>query len=502
MEEAAVPPPPAPAPALVQQPPASSWSSILQNKPAAKPLEEISSRVFGSRNSSKGIAVAVVDANAIINGGRLVSSADKFVSVREVLDEVRDPASRHRLSFLPFPIETMEPSPEFIKKVVKFARETGDLQTLSDVDIKLIALTYMLEAQIHGTSHLRESLPPLHVVNVKHLPEAEMPGWGSNVPNLAEWEVLEQIAENGSNHGSRILPLKDLDDNVIPMPGSGTKPEGQVDEHQSFGRRRRFLFPKKEIKLEGRKMVADGIDASLGEDTENADDWRPAVSRSTHRRYLRRKARCELAKAAEENGHPSGEASLGAATTGGDDICSDGESECTDFIEHKSSEETHTENDELKVGKSEESDFSAVQEHMMLEFNAYKPSQEEKEDDDPSADTAVSKGSSSDVATATEVDEIGDLTSGIEGDKIDMCTKELDNLEITSVTDGSVDTSYIDDGCSEQSWMLRPLSDSTVACVTSDYAMQNVILQIGLRLLAPGGMQIRQLHRYDNQPLI
>jgi RNA-binding protein NOB1 len=40
------------------------------------------------------------------------------------------------------------------------------------------------------------------------------------------------------------------------------------------------------------------------------------------------------------------------------------------------------------------------------------------------------------------------------------------------------------------------LSESTVACVTSDYAMQNVILQIGLRLLAPGGMQIRQLHRY------
>lgn len=396
--------------------------------------------------------------------------------------------------------------------VVKFARETGDLQTLSDVDIKLIALTYMLEAQIHGTNHLRESLPPLHVVNVKHLPEAEMPGWGSNVPNLAEWEALEQVAESGSNHGSRILPLKDLDDNVIPMCGSGTQPEGQDDGHQSFGARRRFLFPKKEIKLEGKKMVADGIDASLGEDTENADDWRPAVSRSTHRRYLRRKARRELAKAAEENGHPSGEASLGAATTGGNDVCSDDEAECSDFIDHKSSEETHTENelsenDELKVGKSEESNFPTVQEHMMFEFNAYKPSQEEKEDDAPSADIesdhpAVSKGSSGDVATATEGDKIGDVTTATEGDKIDMCTKELDNLEIASVTDGSVDTSYIDDGSSEQSWMLRSLSDSTVACVTGDYAMQNVILQIGLRLLAPGGMQIRQLHRYDNVLLI
>ncbi|KAL0448002.1 UNVERIFIED_CONTAM: RNA-binding NOB1-like protein [Sesamum latifolium] len=49
---------------------------------------------------------------------------------------------------------------------------------------------------------------------------------------------------------------------------------------------------------------------------------------------------------------------------------------------------------------------------------------------------------------------------------------------------------------SEQSWTLRSLSESSVACVTSDFAMQNVLLQMGLRLLAPGGMQIRELHRW------
>ena len=53
-----------------------------------------------------------------------------------------------------------------------------------------------------------------------------------------------------------------------------------------------------------------------------------------------------------------------------------------------------------------------------------------------------------------------------------------------------------DDGGSEQSWSLRALSESSVACITGDYAMQNVIIQMGLRLLAPGGMQIRQLNRY------
>ena len=70
--------------------------------------------------------------------------------------------------------------------VISFARSTGDLHTLSDVDLKLIALTYTLEAQFHGTQHLRDRPPPIHMVNVKRLPEKDLPGWGANVPNLKE----------------------------------------------------------------------------------------------------------------------------------------------------------------------------------------------------------------------------------------------------------------------------------------------------------------------------
>ena len=81
-------------------------------------------------------------------------------------------------------------------------------------------------------------------------------------------------------------------------------------------------------------------------------------------------------------------------------------------------------------------------------------------------------------------------------DEVDMVKEGLDHVEMSSQADDSIDASYADDGSSEQSWMLRSLSESSVACVTSDFAMQNVLLQMGLHLLAPGGMQIRQLHRY------
>lgn len=76
----------------------------------------------GRENMNRGgVAVAVVDANAVIHGDRLVGVADRYVSVREVIDEVRDPTSRRRAALLPFDIEIMEPSPEFIKKGICFA---------------------------------------------------------------------------------------------------------------------------------------------------------------------------------------------------------------------------------------------------------------------------------------------------------------------------------------------------------------------------------------------
>ena len=58
-----------------------------------------------------------MDANAIIEGGeKLTNSADKFVTVPEVLAEIRDPVSRHRLAFIPFSIDSLEPSPDALNK--------------------------------------------------------------------------------------------------------------------------------------------------------------------------------------------------------------------------------------------------------------------------------------------------------------------------------------------------------------------------------------------------
>lgn len=308
--------------------------------------------------------------------------------------------------------------------VTKFARETGDIQTLSDVDIKIIALAYMLEAEIHGTSHLREHPPPLREVNVRNLSEAQLPGWGSNVPNLKEWEELDQMSEAGRDINSRILPLKDLENQDIPMSETNSVCEAQEDAGQPSDKDTRTAW----------------------EDDENNEGWTPAVGRSTHRRYLRRKARRDAIK---ESGQSLETSSVAPS------IIADKVSSENGGFEHDSA-------------PADGSSFIAE------ESNSSTAGLEHQVENEPHSDQLAND------------------------DDTDVCTKELDNLDIKSETEGGDDAHSMDGESSEQSWALRSLSESTVACVTSDYAMQNVILQIGLRLLAPGGMQIRQMHRYVN----
>lgn len=432
------------------------WSTIARKRPSPKQHQQVAnlSHVLETSTSINGIAIAVVDATAIIQGGEtLTNCADKFVSVSEVINEVRDPVSRHKLAFVPFTVQTMQPSPEALKKVINFARATGDLQTLSDVDLKLIALTYTLETQIHGTKHLRETPPPLHVVNVKKLPEKELAGWGSNIPNIKEWEALENEIEDKSNSHSKILRLNELNLNAPPgidFPNSenGLMGNSEEDKEEQNSRKpRRYLPKKREVKIEGKKMVADGIDASKGEVDVNASDWLPAVSRSTHRRFLRRKARREMYDTSSEK----------------------------DQLMRESSEEANVENVILEEGKFTEEkhgaeDISEILKQMRIE---------EKD--------------SEEVGVNSE----GNLNETFEGDGAEIGKNGgFDEIEISSLNDGSALTSCMDDDTSEENWMLRSLSESSVACVTSDFSMQNVILQMGLRLLAPGGMQIRQLHRW------
>ncbi|BAT73091.1 uncharacterized protein HKW66_Vig0014350 [Vigna angularis] len=476
---------------------ASCWSNVVKKQPPPPPQHNVPVLVE-TTESSNAIAVAVVDANAIIESGeKLHGLADKFISIPEVMEEIRDPVSRHKLSFLPFSIQTMEPSPESINKVVKFARATGDLQTLSDVDIKLIALTYTLEAQIHGTKNLRDAPPPVQTLNVKRLPEKDMPGWGSNVPNLQEWEALEQ-AEDSLNSNSKILPLQDLNLNIVSPDDHSV--DGSVERtseadsgiqdggEDGFTKPRRFTPKKKEIKIEGKTMVADGVDASQGEFDDNAGDWMPAVSRSTHRRYLRRKARREYHESISST---QDEQDL----EGKDDIVGEDVSVLNQQVHERDPEQVEnavSENNEVVKENKDNGSIYEILQQMRLEEGSLEVLDEENK---PSLSSEELQSDNTGLVE-TVPDGNADVVTKPRDSGIDTVDSQSDHLEIASQASVAADFSYADDDGSEQSWMVRSLSESSVACVTGDFAMQNVLLQMGLRLRAPGGTQIHQLHRW------
>ena len=92
----------------------------------------------------------VIDSGPIIKLTGVSSLRDKaetFYTVPAVLGEIRDAKARQHLDTLPFVIETREPSSASVAAVTDFARLTGDYQSLSSVDIIVLALVYELEQE-------------------------------------------------------------------------------------------------------------------------------------------------------------------------------------------------------------------------------------------------------------------------------------------------------------------------------------------------------------------
>lgn len=176
--------------AVAGEQPGASWAAVAVSeqpaKGAAAPTAEAASTM----------STAVIDANAIMGGFPLDRLAERLVTIPEVLEEVRDAKSRERLAALHVVLETLEPTAEAVAAVTRFARATGDLHSLSAVDIKLVALAYTLEAATYGTSHLRDLPAPPRAKPRKRGPDARrLPGWGQAGGIWTELDKLDEEAE-------------------------------------------------------------------------------------------------------------------------------------------------------------------------------------------------------------------------------------------------------------------------------------------------------------------
>lgn len=122
-----------------------------------------------------------------------------MITVPEVVSEIKNKRQLKRLCILPYDLTIDEPSPESVRHVIEFAKKTGDYLSLSSADIKVIALTYQLEKELVGVTHLRTEPvvakliasreKPAELIDNKPLAGFYMP------PNKEQLNLKEKLTE-------------------------------------------------------------------------------------------------------------------------------------------------------------------------------------------------------------------------------------------------------------------------------------------------------------------
>eukprot|EP01064_Diplonema_japonicum_P001487 TRINITY_DN1095_c0_g2_i2.p1 TRINITY_DN1095_c0_g2~~TRINITY_DN1095_c0_g2_i2.p1 ORF type:complete len:296 (+),score=104.62 TRINITY_DN1095_c0_g2_i2:76-963(+) len=141
--------------------------------------------------------VLVLDTGGLIKGSTgLAEMADEFVTIQDVMTEVRDKKTRDFVESFPFAINIREPTKEAMREVIRVAKITGDFGTLSSVDLRVLGMAYTVAEEMKSLS-----APPTLAVagTARQKPKVNMAPRGTvksaNVPSLpgwGEWQTNEE----------------------------------------------------------------------------------------------------------------------------------------------------------------------------------------------------------------------------------------------------------------------------------------------------------------------
>ncbi|EDW05703.2 RNA-binding protein NOB1 [Drosophila mojavensis] len=341
------------------------------------------------------IKYLVADTTAFINAVPLNEYAENVLTVPEVVAEVRNKRQIRRLCVLPFDLQVREPRPESVKHCVEFAKKTGDYASLSGIDLKVISLTYELEADTLGTDHLRTEPVVSQVIASKDKPEEmqdgnnkRLVGWYMPEGNEDDEEEEEEEEDDDGEEGE--------DDNE----GGNEDDKGQQLDKSSD--KVDHIKEAIEAQLQGKQITSPQSNTAANEDNEDGQE--------------------------EEDD--------------GDDL---------------TQEELDKLFEKLKCAPS------ADEEKATCDLLVAEPQHEDEEEDQPGSNNNASNIGNDD-------DDVGD-DGWITHSNIKKAKKALE---------GKVETDIV----------------PPVACMTTDYALQNVLKQLNLQLAALNGRIIKQLRTY------
>eukprot|EP01039_Chlorochromonas_danica_P002877 gene2877-3141_t len=388
----------------------------------------------------------IIDSNAIIRGLGLdlYGKAKHIVTIPEVLAEIRDSKAKEQLERLPFELEFRNPSPEMCGKVANFARTTGDYAALSKTDLKLIALSCMLEKEVTGTCNLPEEVKK-GVIQLSSAPQ-----FSSTALASPEARAAKTVTSGGLSWATIAR-------------GSAAEENGGAD--------------------------VDILAQNPAEEVSNMSDFPPlqvSACEYTHQEI----ASDEIAefRPAKENPKPDERdvhRDLGSAI-----LLAKGEVDVHKVHSCECSCETHQE-----IAPDEIAQFQPVKQSRKPE--------ERKVHRDLGSAILLNGSSFQNVQKVSEQMRQADDGSGWVNQNnfavkaaSDLWSEALTRGPISARDDRKVDKKGKAQGHVKPGKELADPSTVKVACFTTDFSMQNVLLRIGVHVVSAHGMIVRTVKKW------
>ena len=453
----------------------------------------------------------VVDSGPIIRRTALNSlwrKAQHFYTVPAVLQEIRDAKAREHLDSLPFELQAREPSKEAVQTVIDFARQTGDYQSLSAVDLQVLGLLYDLEKEgCHGAiDHIRKTPKRMlgvgkvemlvkNVVSTEEYDVEEVSDSDDEEdetePNNGDPAVTlpdEQAASSSSltaNETEKLLKPKTWATLVNPSEGSSEIPKVTSPVPLATLTEQAISKPFGKMSLLSNAAVTGG-QFSDAEDEE----FEPSVTNDNNELSHDDALHKEL-----QSDFPS----LSAARLVPYEDDNDEGEETIDLEAQRKADYLRKQQSLKPISKSGKL-YNSFRGYQDLLKPKPKPVKKETNSFENFAANAVQRGHGDDDERKPQESRImgGMTVAGQDGDVEDdgegwiTSTSELKAMKSAGVLDPQRNPSHLD--MKANAPMIHgPSINQRAACATTDFAMQNVILQMNLELLSVDGVKVRKL---------
>lgn len=408
---------------------------------------------------------AVVDTNAVValSATQVAALADRLVTLREVVEEARDKRTRAMLESLPVTMHLLEPSEEATAAVTRFARVSGDLHSLSAVDIRLIALAWTLEVAAYGSAHLRVLPPPPRAKARMRNHTKRLPGWGQRGGTWSKMDKLDEDEDAAAAAASSVQPSAANADKIAVETTTAAAAAAVVDPAAAMDESNM----SQATSTAPHKPLADGQSDSNGCAVAGAMRLDRQLSGADVSHIADGVQRLDLSRDQDADA-----ASEGESCEGGSDADWEPQRHSLASESDMSQRESSGEDDVINEAEWETAASSRnAQRRKKKKHVQYLQREAEREH---AAAEAASQQQADGHEAADSDDDWGSMHSG-------------------SVADSSATRA----SCprADEDAVLQE-STSRICSVTADFSMQNVILQMGLRLAAPDGQQISRLSRW------